>query len=153
MWSPRQVTRLPSVWDLLKYWSRHHHPVSLVTSLTIYVGFISNLKRYALYSAVGPLPSIGPLNSFTLHPPTDLFILAPSRLGSILLSGHAANTREHHSPTFPPPSLFRYSFIQLTELGLRVENENAQSGPLNRCRQRTTLSKNSNPVIVLHSKY
>ena len=87
--------------------------------------------------------------SDTLHPLTYLFIVAPKKLKHYIFYP-AANIRDHYSLAFPPPSLSRYSFIQLTELGLRVENENAQYGPINRCRQRTTLSKNSNPVIVLH---
>ena len=39
-------------------------------------------------------------------------------------SSHAAITREDHSFTFPPTSIARYSFIQLSELGRRGENKN-----------------------------
>ena len=42
-------------------------------------------------------------------------------------SSHAAITREDHSLIFPQPSIARYSFIQLSELGCHVENENAQT--------------------------
>ena len=108
-------------------------------------------EKGMLYTAQYPIHWT--TQSDTLHPLTYLFILAPSRLGIILLSVHAAHIRNHYSLEFPPPSLSRYSFIQLSEFGRRGENENAQSGPINRSRQRTTLSKNSNPVIVLPSKY
>ena len=37
------------------------------------------------------------------------------------------NTREDYSPIFPPPSIARYSFKQLSELGHHGENENAQT--------------------------
>ena len=42
-------------------------------------------------------------------------------------SSHAPITREDHSLTFPPLSIPRYGFIQLSELGRRGENENAQA--------------------------
>ena len=42
-------------------------------------------------------------------------------------SSHAAITRESYSLTFPPPSIARYSFIHLSELGCRRENANAQT--------------------------
>ena len=41
-------------------------------------------------------------------------------------SSHAAITRGDYSLTFPPPSIAKYSFMQLRELGHRGENENAQ---------------------------
>ena len=40
---------------------------------------------------------------------------------------HGAITRNDYSLTYPPMSIARYSFIQLSELGRRGENENAQS--------------------------
>ena len=43
------------------------------------------------------------------------------------LSSHSAITLEDHSFISPPPSMARYSFIQLSELGHRGENENAQT--------------------------
>ena len=42
-------------------------------------------------------------------------------------SRHAATPSEHFSLTCPPPSIARYSFILLIELGRRGENENAQA--------------------------
>ena len=47
-------------------------------------------------------------------------------LGSIPDS-HASITREYYSLTFPLLSIVRCSFIQLSELGHRGENENAQT--------------------------
>ena len=45
-------------------------------------------------------------------------------LGSIQL---CCNYNEDHTFTFPPPSIARYSFIQLSEMGRRGENENAKT--------------------------
>ena len=42
-------------------------------------------------------------------------------------SSHAAITREDYSLTFLPLSVARYSFIQLSELGCREKNGNAQA--------------------------
>ena len=46
-------------------------------------------------------------------------------------SSHTAITREDYSLTFPPLSIVRYSFIQLSELGHRGENENVQTSQCN----------------------
>ena len=73
-------------------------------------------------------PVIGPFKELytSLHTLADLFILARHQLGfSGKHSSHAAITHEGYSPTFPPPSVARYSLIQLSELGRREENENA----------------------------
>ena len=51
-------------------------------------------------------------------------------------SSHAAITRNDYSPTFP--SITRYSFIQLSELGCHGENENAQTS-------KTVAKGDSNP--------
>ena len=42
-------------------------------------------------------------------------------------SSHAAITRNDYSLVFPPPSIARYSFRQLSELGRHGENENCQT--------------------------
>ena len=42
-------------------------------------------------------------------------------------SSHAAITCNDYSLTSPPPFIARYSFIQLSQLGHRGENENAQT--------------------------
>ena len=63
---------------------------------------------------------------FTLHPwQTRSFRHQLDSSGKH--STHTAITREDYSLTFPPPSISRYSFIQLSELGRRRENENAQT--------------------------
>ena len=42
-------------------------------------------------------------------------------------SSHAATTCRYYLLTFAPPSIDRYSFIQLSELGHHGENENTQT--------------------------
>ena len=77
-----------------------------------------------LYSAVSiPLDRS---KRFTLSPLTDLFIPTPfsASLGSILVMQQLCND---YSLTFPPLSIARYSFIQLSRLRRREENENAQT--------------------------
>ena len=72
-----------------------------------------------LYSAVSS--QLDRSKRFTFHPLSDLFIPTP-----LDFSGkHAAITHEYCSILFPPP-IARYSFIQLSELGRRGENKNAQ---------------------------
>ena len=73
-----------------------------------------------LYSAVS-----SPLDHskrFTLHPLADLFIPTPfsASPGSILARQQLRATTK--SLAFPPPSIARYSFIQLSE-----QNTNAQT--------------------------
>ena len=78
------------------------------------------VKGMYLYSAVS-----SPLDRSmhcTLHPQADLF--TPASTGKH--SSHAAIMREDYSLIFPPPSIARYSFIQLSELRCRGENGNAQ---------------------------
>ncbi len=77
-----------------------------------------------LYSAVSSLLDCS--KRFTRHPLADLSVPAPTRLPWEAFS-HAAIMRKDYSLTFPPLSIARYSFIQLTELGRRGENENAQT--------------------------
>ena len=79
-------------------------------------------KWYVLYSAVS-----SPLDRskrFTLHLLADLFIPTSGKHSS-----HAAITREDYSFTFPPPSIARYTLMQLQLSGLKHhgENENAQT--------------------------
>ena len=70
------------------------------------------------------IQSVGPLKS--LYALYRLFIPPPSRLLREVFS-HAAITCEDFSLIFPLPSIIaRYSFIQLSGLGRREENENAQ---------------------------
>ena len=68
-------------------------------------------------------------NALHFAPLAGLFIPTPTRLLWEAQS-HAAITCEDYSLTFPPPSLARYSFIQLSDLGHHGENENAQSSKL-----------------------
>ena len=77
-----------------------------------------------LYSAVS-----SPLDRskrFTLYPLADLFIPTPfsASLGSILAM---QQLRNDYSLTFPPLSIARYSFIQLSRLRRREVKENAQT--------------------------
>ena len=60
---------------------------------------------------------------FTLHPLADWFIPTPTRL----LWEAFAIMSEDYSLTFPPLSISRYSSIQLSGLGRRAENGNAQT--------------------------
>ena len=71
--------------------------------------------RWTAQSALHFLPSL-----------TDLFILTPfsASLGSIL---DIQQLRNDYSLTCPPLSIARYSFIQLSGLRRREENENAQT--------------------------
>ena len=59
-------------------------------------------------------------------------------------SSHAAITSEDYSLTFPPLSISRYSFIQLSELGHRGENENAQTS-------KRYQREDSNPALSITS--
>ena len=52
---------------------------------------------------------------------------AHSGTNSTSLGRHTSITREDYSHTFPPLSIARYSFIQLSQLGYGGDNENAQS--------------------------
>ena len=76
-----------------------------------------------LYSAVSS--PLARSKRFTLHPPADLFIPAPTRLLWEAFS-HAAYCAKT-SITFSPLSIARWSFIQLSELGRRGVNESAQT--------------------------
>ena len=64
------------------------------------------------------IQSVGPQSALHFSPLAYLFIPTPTRL---LWEGfsHVAITREDNSITFPLPSIARYSFIQLSELGHR----------------------------------
>ena len=63
---------------------------------------------------------------FTLHPLADLFIPTPTRLLWEAFS-HAALMRKDFPLTFPPLSIDRYTFIQLSEQGHRGEDENTKA--------------------------
>ena len=54
---------------------------------------------------------------------------------------HTAILREEYKLTFPPLSIARYTFIQLSELGRRGENENAQSSIMQQYGFETRLSR------------
>ena len=86
--------------------------------------FIKYRKRYVLYSTVSS--HLDRSKSFTLHP-----LAASSFRHQLDFSGkhssHAEFTSEDYSLTFPPSSVARYSFKQLSELGHRGENKNVQS--------------------------
>ena len=84
------------------------------------------VKRYFLYSSVSsPLVRS---KRFTLFALPDRPVHSDTVLGfSGKHSSQAAITRQTKSLTFPPLSIARYSFIQLSQQGRREENENAQS--------------------------
>ena len=79
------------------------------------------------------------------HPWANLFIPTPSRI-LWQHSSHTAVTRQDCSLIFPSQSTSMHSFIQLSELGWRGENENAQTSkrskgdPHNRRRSRVGKS-------------
>ena len=63
---------------------------------------------------------------FTLHPLADLFIPMPPRLPWEAFS-HTAITAQIYLFTYPPRSIARHSFIQLSELRQRGVNEIVQA--------------------------
>ena len=82
---------------------------------------LQKVKIYVLYRSVA-----SPLDRskrFTLHPwQTCSFRHQVDLYGKY--SSHVAITCEDYSLTFPPPSIARYSRMQLSELRRRGENEN-----------------------------
>ena len=66
------------------------------------------------------------LKCFTFHPLADQFIMSPSQLVRETFS-HAAITARSLFLTFLPLPVVRYTFIHLSELGHRGENENDQA--------------------------
>ena len=80
-------------------------------------------KRMSLYSAV--YSPFDRSKRLTLHPLADLFIPTPTPIPWEAFS-HAAITLRLFTQ-FPPPSITRYLFIRLSELGRCGENENAQT--------------------------
>ena len=89
---------------------RHHHVCHRCVSLLL---LLKTKKRYVF---IWPsIQSFGPLKALYTFPPlADLFISTPTRLLLKALS-HAAITRNDYSLTFPPRSIARYSFMQLSE--------------------------------------
>ena len=82
-------------------------------------------KRYFLYSAVSS--ALDRSKRFTLILPWQTCSFRNQLYFSGNHSSHAAITCEHCSFTFPPPSIAKYSFIQLSELGHCGENKKWQN--------------------------
>ena len=106
--------------------SLRHSLVQLSWSLFIgYPTVCKNVKVFFLYSAVS-----SPLDRskrFTLFLPWQTCSFRHQLGFSWKHSSHAAITRKHYSLPFTPLSIARYSFIQLSRLRRREENENAQT--------------------------
>ena len=99
---------------------------SLVSSFTVIAGGNKNMKvNVWFYIALYPVRWTAQ-SALHFPPLADLFILTPfsASLGSILAM---QQLRNDYSLTFPPLSIARYSFLQLSRLRRREVKENDQT--------------------------
>ena len=86
----------------------------------------NSVNKKGMFFNIAHVPSqLDHTQRFTLHSLADLFIPAPTWLLWEAFS-QAVNTREDYSFIFPPLSIARYSFMQLSGLGRHEPSENAQ---------------------------